>query len=57
MLCFDLWHLEKSLIMNSFGKDDYMKKIIYIGYYDTKNNEKENRNYVLFDIKSERNLK
>lgn len=24
-----------------------MKKIIYIGYYDTKNNEKENRNYVL----------
>lgn len=34
-----------------------MKKIIYIGYYDTKNNENENRNYVLFDIKSERNLK
>lgn len=24
-----------------------MKKVIYIGYYDTKNNEKENRNYVL----------
>jgi hypothetical protein len=34
-----------------------MKKIIYIGYYDTKKNEKENRNYVLLDIKSERNLK
>lgn len=34
-----------------------MKKVIYIGYYDTKNNEKENRNYVLFDIKSEGNLK
>lgn len=28
-------------------KGDKMKKIIYIGYYDTKNNEKENRNYVL----------
>lgn len=34
-----------------------MKKIIYIGYYGTKKNEKENRNYVLLDIKSERNLK
>lgn len=34
-----------------------MKKTIYIGYYDTKKNEKENRNYVLLDIKSERNLK
>lgn len=34
-----------------------MKKSNLYGYYDTKNNEKENRNYVLLDIKSERNLK